>query len=80
MKIRSNYAFIDGTNLYITSAKLGWRLDLRRFRVYLKDHYHVVKAYYFLGYVESNKALYRALESWGYTMVYKPVKYLLMAP
>ncbi len=38
MKIpKQNYAFIDGQNLNLAIRDLGWRLDLKKFRVYLKD-------------------------------------------
>jgi len=32
-----NYAFIDGQNLYLAIQKSGWKLDFKRFRVYLKE-------------------------------------------
>ncbi len=57
-----NLAFIDGQNLYMGTAKREknpWKIDLKRFRVYLEQKYGVVKAYYFLGYVqETNEDLY----------------------
>ena len=45
-KIHNN-AFIDGQNLY---RGLDWDLDYARFRVYLRDKYHIEEAYYFIGY------------------------------
>ena len=56
-----NYAFIDGQNLYLgtKSADPSWKINLKRFRVYLKEKYKVEKAYYFLGIVdEYNRSLY----------------------
>ncbi|MDD3926529.1 MAG: NYN domain-containing protein [bacterium] len=69
----SNYAFIDGNNLYLGINKLGWRLDYRKFRVYLKDKYAVQKAYYFIGYIPENERLYTSLKADGYDLVFKPV-------
>ena len=69
---RGNYAFIDGINLQLTMTNVGWQLDLRRFRVYLKDKYNVTKAYYFIGFIPSNNELYTALQSYGYILVFKP--------
>lgn len=48
-----NYAYIDGQNLYrgTVKTKPEWRIDLARFRVYLREKYHVEKAFYYLGYV-----------------------------
>ncbi len=37
-----NFAFIDSQNLNLSIRALGWRLDFRRFRVYLKEKYEVL--------------------------------------
>ena len=50
-KPQTNYAFIDGPNLYRTMQEVGWDLDYHRFRIYLSEHYDVGKAYYFIGYM-----------------------------
>ena len=50
-KKKKNYTFIDGQNLYMGTAKLEinpWKIDLKRFYLYLKQKYNVDKAYYFL--------------------------------
>jgi len=41
-------------------------------RVYLKDKYHVSKAYLFIGYVAGNEALYTYLQQAGYILIFKP--------
>lgn len=51
---------------------LGWKLDHRKFRVYLKDKYRVNIAYLFIGYVPENQAMYSALQNCGYVLVFKP--------
>jgi uncharacterized LabA/DUF88 family protein len=70
-----NFAFIDGQNLHLGIAELGWRVDWRRFRTYLEEHYRVGCAYYFVGYIPNNQALYTRLQDAGYTLVFKPVSY-----
>jgi hypothetical protein len=40
-----NYAFIDGNNLHLGAKDSGWKVDYKRFRVFLKDKYRVAKAY-----------------------------------
>jgi len=67
-----NYAFIDSQNLNLGIQSLGWRLDYRRFRIYLKEKYNVQVAYMFIGYVPSNQDLYSFLQSAGYVLVFKP--------
>jgi len=39
---------------------------------YLKEKNHVSLAYLFLGYVPELSGLYRDLQHWGYTLVFKP--------
>ena len=66
------YAFIDSQNLNLGVLELGWTLDFARFRIYLKERYHVVKAFLFVGYLPGNEILYRFLEKSGYLLVFKP--------
>ena len=35
-KKENNYAFIDSQNLNLSIRALGWKLDFRRFRIYLR--------------------------------------------
>lgn len=70
---KNNYAFIDGTNLYLGVKSQGWKLDYRRFRVFLKDKYKVVKAFIFLGYQPGNERLYTNLQEQGYICIFRPI-------
>jgi uncharacterized LabA/DUF88 family protein len=67
----NNFAYIDGANLYNGSNSLGWKLDYRRFRVWLKDKYSVERAYLFIGLAGKNSSLYKFLQESGYTLVFK---------
>jgi uncharacterized LabA/DUF88 family protein len=68
-----NYAFIDGNNLHLGVKAYNWKVDYRKLKIYLKDKYSVVKAYYFIGYIAENEKLYQYLASAGYELVYKPI-------
>lgn len=68
----NNFAYIDGSNLHKGVSELGWRLDYKKFRVWLTEKYNVRKAYLFLGFLSSNTNLYRDLQNWGYTIIFKP--------
>ena len=68
----NNYAFLDSQNLNLAVKEQGWKLDFKRFRIYLKDKYHVAKAFLFIGYVNTNQDLYVALQDYGYILVFKP--------
>jgi len=67
------YAFIDSNNLNLGILSQGWKLDFARFRIYLKDKYHVEKAFLFIGYVPGNQQLYTFLQKVGYIVVFKPI-------
>ncbi|MDO9391830.1 MAG: NYN domain-containing protein [bacterium] len=73
---QNNFAFIDSQNLNLAVIDQGWKLDFKRFRVYLKDKYSVTKAFLFIGYVSTNQDLYVALQDYGYILVFKPTLYL----
>ena len=69
---RKNYAFIDSQNLNLSIRALGWRLDQKRFRTYLKEKYQVEKAFVFIGYLEDNSKLYTSLQEAGFICIFKP--------
>lgn len=71
----NNLAFIDGQNLHMGTAKRShdaWKIDLKRFRIYLKDKYHVKTAYYFLGVVhEEYQRLYEDIQLAGFVLIFR---------
>lgn len=69
---KSNYAFIDSQNLNLSIREMGWPLDHKRFRAYLKDNFNVSKAYIFVGFIEGHEDLYNTLEAAGFECIYKP--------
>jgi len=71
-KEEHHYAFIDSQNLNLAIRDMGWRLDFARFRVYLAEHYGIVKAFLFIGYVEGNNDLYKTLQEAGFICIFKP--------
>ncbi len=66
------YAFIDSQNLNLAVQSCGWKLDLRKFYVYLHEKYMADKIFLFLGYLEANKHFYNILKSIGYVIIFKP--------
>lgn len=72
-KKENNYAFIDSQNLNLGINDLGWSLDFKKFRIYLKDKYRVEKAFLFIGFIPQYQHLYDELTSYGYILVFKPV-------
>ena len=84
MTKENNSAFIDSNNLYLGISKdildgqgkkvySGWKLDYRKFRIYLKDKYRVQKAFLFIGFMPGNQAMYTKLQQDGYICIFKPI-------
>jgi uncharacterized LabA/DUF88 family protein len=83
-KTENIYAFIDSQNLNLSVQKdivksgseepiyHGWKIDFRRFFIYLKDKHKVKKAYLFIGHVAGNEQLYSFLNDVGYKLIFKP--------
>jgi uncharacterized LabA/DUF88 family protein len=67
-----NYAFIDSQNVNLAIRSLGWKLDWRRFRVYLREKYGVERAFLFIGFVDGNNDLYVMLQEAGFICIFKP--------
>lgn len=72
-KNENNYAFIDSQNLNLGVNKLNWKLDFKKFRVYLKEKYKVSQAFLFIGFIPENQDLYSSLQKNGYILIFKPV-------
>ena len=76
------YAFIDSQNLNLGTSKnlyknkkliyQGWKLDFRKFSLYLKNKFKIKKAFLFIGYIPQNQKLYNFLSRCGYTLIFKP--------
>jgi hypothetical protein len=44
----NNIAFIDSQNLHLGTNSENWKIDFKKFRIYLKSKYKVEEAYFFL--------------------------------
>lgn len=67
-----NYAFIDSQNLNLGVRTLGWNIDYKKLRLYLKNKYDVDQAFMFIGLVANNQKLYTNLQKAGFVLVFKP--------
>lgn len=71
------YAFIDSQNLNLGVQSSGWKLDYKKFRLYLKNKYNVQQAYLFIGMVPNNQKLYTMLQQSGFILIFKPtIRYI----
>jgi uncharacterized LabA/DUF88 family protein len=67
-----NYAFIDSQNLNLGVQKIGWKMDWKKFRLWLQEEYGVTHAFMFIGYMSENESLYELMHDHGYLIVLKP--------
>lgn len=67
-------AYIDNQNLYMATKTSDdpWTVDMKRFRIYLRDKYGVEKAYLFMGaYMQQLHDMYMRFQEYGYILVWK---------
>lgn len=67
-----NIAFIDWQNLHLWTTSENWKIDFKKFRVYLKDKFKVEEAYIFLWFLdEDQEDLYKNLQIAGYIVLFR---------
>jgi uncharacterized LabA/DUF88 family protein len=71
-KSKGNYAFIDSQNLNLGVQKIGWKMDWKKFRIWLEEKYDVTCAFMFIGYMAENESLYELMHDHGYLVALKP--------
>ena len=70
---------IDAANIFYSEQTLGWRIDYQRLAQYLRGQVPIVSLQYYTGVVmenEKQKSFLRKLESFGYGVVSKHIKYI----
>ncbi len=68
--------YIDNANLYRGAKDLGYKIDFKKFKHWLKQKYEPEKVYMFLGYVPAYRDLYQDLTNFDYKLIFKPVSYV----
>ncbi len=63
--------YIDGNNLYRGAKELGFDLDYKKFRGWLRQKYNATKVYIFIGLLSSRTRFYDHLKKCGYILIYK---------
>lgn len=66
------YAFIDSQNLNVSVQRNGWKMDWKKFRLFLSETLGVTEAFMFIGYVPEYESLYEQMHNAGYMVVLKP--------
>ena len=74
MKIKkeNNIAFIDAQNLHLWTQSEKWKVDFKRFRIYLRDKFKVSEVYYFLWFVtDDEQELYFKIQKAWFILVFR---------
>ena len=70
MENHINYAFIDSQQVHLTEKSLGWMIDWRKLRVYLKQEFNIENAYVLSEYSETDIVLYEECQKAGFICVF----------
>ena len=63
--------YIDGNNLYRSAKELGFEINYKKLRGWLRQKYNVNNVYLFIGLVPERVKFYEYLQSCGYILVFK---------
>lgn len=72
MKKLNNIAFIDWQNLHLWTTSEDWKVDFKKFRIYLKDKFKIEEAYLFLWFVNDEyQQMYRKIQKAGFILEFR---------
>lgn len=63
--------YIDGNNLYRSAKELGFEIDYKKFRGWLRQKYSPLTVYLFIGLVPDRTKFYEHLQECGFILVFK---------
>lgn len=63
--------YIDGNNLYRSAKELGFDIDYKKFRGWLRQKYNPEFVYLFIGLVPDRSKFYEYLQKCGYVLIFK---------
>ena len=67
--------YIDGNNLHRSAQWLGFKIDYKKFRGWLRQKYSPLHVYLFIGMIPERIKLYRDLQKYGYVLIFKQAVY-----
>jgi uncharacterized LabA/DUF88 family protein len=63
--------YIDAANLHRASTALGYTIDYKKFRGWLRQKYAPLNVYLFIGLIPTKIKLYEYLQKCGYIIIFK---------
>ena len=75
MNQSGSIVYIDGANLHKGVTSLGWKLDYRKFRSWLRQKFSATDVLLFIGLMPKHANLYTSLQHAEYKLIFKEVVY-----
>lgn len=69
--IKNINIYIDGNNLYRAAKELGFDLDYKKFRGWLRQKYNPQSVYLFIGLIPARSIFYQHLQECGFILIFK---------
>ncbi|MBP9701458.1 MAG: NYN domain-containing protein [Candidatus Pacebacteria bacterium] len=63
--------YIDGNNLYRSAKELGFEIDYKKFKGWLRQKYTPDQVYLFIGLVPDRVKFYQHLQECGFILIFK---------
>jgi uncharacterized LabA/DUF88 family protein len=63
--------YIDGNNLYRSAKEIGFEIDYKKFRGWLRQKYNPSNVYLFIGLVPDRIKFYEYLQECGFILIFK---------
>ncbi len=63
--------YIDGNNLYRSARELGFEINYKKLRGWLRQKYNPNKVHVFIGLVPERTKFYEHLQNCGYILIFK---------
>ncbi len=63
--------YIDGNNLYRSAKELGYEIDYKKFRGWIRQKYNPTNVYLFIGLVPTRTSFYKYLQEAGFILIFK---------
>ncbi len=63
--------YIDGNNLYRAAKELGFYIDYKKFRGWLRQKYNPKNVFVFIGLIPDRTSFYQHLQESGFILIFK---------
>jgi uncharacterized LabA/DUF88 family protein len=65
------FMYIDGNNLYRAAKELGFQIEYKKFRGWLRQKYNPAAVYIFIGFLPTRRTFYEYLRACKFILIFK---------